>query len=185
MKYAFDMNMKKICVFCGSSGGKDKKYLDLAKRVGEVITQKNFGLVYGGGNVGLMGMVAHTVLKNNKEVIGVIPKSLTNREMADFSITQLHIVETMHERKKMMYDLSDAFLVIPGGMGTLDEMFEILTWAQLKFHNKPVYILNEFGFYTDLIKFVNHSSEQGFIKKEHLQLFQVIEKAEDLLKIDI
>ena len=179
------MTMKKICVFCGSSNGNNEKYLELAKRVGEVISQKNLGLVYGGGNVGLMGKVAHTVLDNKKEVVGVIPKSLTNREMADFSITKLHIVETMHERKKMMYDLSDAFLAIPGGMGTLDEMFEILTWAQLKYHTKPVYILNEFGFFTDLIKFVNHSSEEGFIKKEHLQLFQVLEKAEDLLQINI
>ena len=179
------MGNKKICVFCGSSNGNNEKYLNLAKRVGEAISQKDFGLVYGGGNVGLMGKVAHTVLENKKEVVGVIPKSLTTREMADFSITKLHVVESMHERKKLMYDLSDAFLAIPGGMGTLDEMFEILTWAQLKYHNKPVYILNEFGFFTDLLKFVNHSSEEGFIKKEHLQLFKILETAEDILKIKI
>lgn len=172
--------MKKICVFCGSSNGRDPKYIELANYVGTLIGEKGWGLVYGGGKVGLMGAAANAVMAKKQPVIGVIPKSLVSAEVAHTGVTTLHVVETMHERKKMMYDLSDAFLVIPGGMGTLDEMFEIITWAQLKYHQKPVYILNEFGFFDSLLQFINHSSDQGFIKKEHLQLFQVIEKAESL-----
>jgi uncharacterized protein (TIGR00730 family) len=172
--------MKKICVFCGSSNGRDPKYLDLANEVGSLIGGHGWGLVYGGGKVGLMGAVANAVMAKKQDVIGVIPKSLVSAEVAHTGVTALHVVGSMHERKKMMYDLSDAFLIIPGGMGTLDEMFEIITWAQLKYHSKPIYILNEFGFYNSLIEFINHSSQQGFIRPEHLQLFKVIEKVEGL-----
>lgn len=175
--------MKRICVFCGSASGNEEKYLNLAKNVGEKIASLNCGLVYGGGKVGLMGAVADAVMAAKKEVIGVIPKNLVSNEVAHRDITSLHIVEDMHERKEMMYNFSDAFLILPGGMGTLDEMFEILTWAQLKLHNKPVYILNEFGFYNSLIAFITHSHMQGFIKKEHLYLFKVLENTDDLLKI--
>jgi uncharacterized protein (TIGR00730 family) len=177
--------MKKICVFCGSSNGKTGQYLDLGKRVGALMSQRTWGLVYGGGKVGVMGAVANSVLENGCEVIGVIPKSLVSKEVAHFEVTKLHVVEDMHERKRMMYDFSDLFLVLPGGMGTLDEMFEILTWAQLGLHNKPIYLLNEFGFYDSLIDFLKTSAEQGFIREEHLRLFQVINKAEDLLSIKI
>jgi uncharacterized protein (TIGR00730 family) len=166
--------MKRICVFCGSSNGNSEKYLKLAEQVGQVIAKKNLGLVYGGGNVGLMGAVAHAASQKGSEVIGVIPKSLMTREMADFEVGQLHVVENMHERKRMMYDFSDAFLILPGGMGTLDEMFEITTWAQLGLHQKPIYILNEFGFYDHLIQFIQHSNQEGFIRSEHLDLFKVI-----------
>ena len=166
--------MKRICVFCGSSKGNSEKYIQLAEKVGQIIAKKNQGLVYGGGNVGLMGAVANAASKNGSEVIGVIPKSLMTREMADFEVGQLHVVENMHERKRMMYDFSDAFLILPGGMGTLDEMFEITTWAQLGLHQKPIYLLNEFGFYDHLIQFIQLSNKEGFIRDQHLDLFQVI-----------
>jgi uncharacterized protein (TIGR00730 family) len=175
--------MKRICVFCGSSNGSDPKYIELANTVGNLIADHGYGLVYGGGKVGLMGAVANSVLAKKQDVIGVIPKSLVSAEVAHSGVTTLHVVGTMHERKKLMYDLSDAFLVLPGGMGTLDEMFEIITWAQLKYHHKPIYILNEFGFFDSLLQFVHHSSAQGFIKKEHLQLFKVIQKVEGVKEI--
>lgn len=177
--------MKKICVFCGSANGNNPKYIELAKQVGELIASRNIGLVYGGGKVGLMGAVADTVLVKKQEVIGVIPESLMTAEVAHAGLTQLHVVKGMHERKLMMYNHSDAFLILPGGMGTLDEMFEIITWAQLKYHNKPIYLLNEFGFFDSLINFIHHSSDQGFIRKEHLQLFKVLKNAEDILTINI
>ncbi len=172
--------MKKICVFCGSSNGRNPQYLELANYVGSLIGEHGWGLVYGGGKVGLMGAVANAVMAKKQEVIGVIPKSLVSAEVAHTEVTKLHVVANMHDRKKMMYDLSDAFLIIPGGMGTLDEMFEIITWAQLKYHSKPIYILNEFGFYNSLLQFINYSSEQGFIKPEHLNLFKVINTVDDL-----
>lgn len=175
--------MKKLCVFCGSSNGRDPKYIELANYVGSLIGEQGWGLVYGGGKVGLMGATANAVMVKNRPVVGVIPKSLVSAEVAHTGVTTLHVVDSMHERKKLMYDLSDAFLIIPGGMGTLDEMFEIITWAQLKYHQKPIFILNEFGFYNSLIEFVNHSSQQGFIKPEHLNLFKVIDKADDLINI--
>ena len=172
--------MKNICVFCGSSPGLDPQFMELAKVVGALIAESGCGLVYGGGKVGLMGAVADAVLAKKQEVIGVIPKSLMSAEVAHTGVSKLHVVESMHDRKKLMYDLSDAFLILPGGMGTLDEMFEIITWAQLKYHNKPIYLLNEFGFYNSLIEFVNFSSEQGFIKPQHLGLFKVVDNFENL-----
>lgn len=175
--------MKRICVFCGSAAGKTEKYMQLANRVGEIIAAHRQELVYGGGRVGLMGAVADSVMKNGSRVIGVIPKNLMTKEIAHEDVSQLYVVENMHERKKMMYDLSDSFLVIPGGMGTLDEMFEILTWAQLKLHNKPVYILNEFGFYNDLLAYLRKSSAEGFIRSEHLSLLTVIESVEQMSEV--
>lgn len=175
--------MKRLCIFCGAANGNSDQYLRQARQVGEILAQKKFGLVYGGGKVGIMGAVANAVLKNGGEVIGVIPHSLVSAEVAHHEVTKLHIVPDMHSRKKMMYDLSDAFLILPGGMGTLDEMFEILTWSQLGLHAKPIYILNEFGFYDSLLNYIQHSHSEGFIKKEHLQLINEIKKAEDVLKI--
>ncbi len=175
--------MKRVCVFCGSATGKNEKYLQLATRVGEIIASHRHELVYGGGRVGLMGAVADSVMKHGSRVIGVIPKTLMTKEVAHEDVSQLYVVEGMHERKKMMYDLSDAFLVIPGGMGTLDEMFEILTWAQLKLHHKPIYLLNEGGFYDHLIAYVKHSAAEGFIRPEHVNLFQVISSTEDIITV--
>lgn len=179
--------MKRLCVFCGSAKGSNQKnpnrYIEQALRVGELIAEQKIGLVYGGATVGVMGALANAVLEKGGDVVGVIPKSLIEYEVAHYKVTKLHIVEDMHERKRMMYDFSDAFLVLPGGMGTLDEMFEILTWSQLKLHSKPIYILNEFGFYDSLLEYIRHSHNEGFIKKEHLQLLQELKKAEDVLNI--
>lgn len=174
--------MKRICVFCGSSKGNSEKYMQLAEKVGQAIAHKKQGLVYGGGNVGLMGAVANAAAQNGSEVVGVIPKCLMTREMAHFEISKLHVVEDMHERKRMMYDFSDAFLIVPGGMGTLDEMFEITTWAQLGLHKKPIYVLNEFGFFDHLIQFIQHSHKEGFIRDQHLELFKVL-SLEDFKKL--
>lgn len=175
--------MKRLCVFCGASNGNSDRYLNQARQVGEILVSQKIGLVFGGGKVGIMGAIANSVLKNGGEVTGVIPKSLVSAEVAHHEITKLHIVDDMHSRKKLMYDLSDAFLVLPGGMGTLDEMFEILTWSQLGLHKKNIYILNEFGFYDSLLHYIEHSHNEGFIKKEHLQLINEIKKVEDVLNI--
>lgn len=175
--------MKRLCVFCGSASGNSEKYTQQAKKVGLLMAQNQIGLVYGGGNVGIMGTIADAVMAGLGEVIGVIPKMLVDYEVAHQHLTKLHIVEDMHERKRMMYDFSDAFLILPGGMGTLDEMFEILTWSQLKLHNKPIYILNEFGFYDHLLKYIEHSHQEGFIRKEHVGLIRVIQNSDEILKI--
>lgn len=175
--------MKRICVFCGAAKGNSGSYTDLARTVGKHIAQQKMGLVYGGGKVGLMGTLADAALENHGEVIGIIPRALVNAEVAHTKITKLHIVESMHARKKMMYDLSDAFLILPGGMGTLDETFEILTWAQIGIHKKPVYILNEFGFFHSLLGFLRHSHNEGFIKKEHLELLTELHSVDDFLKL--
>ncbi len=152
--------------------------MELAKNIGEKIALNNFTLVYGGGSQGLMGAVADGALNQNGTVVGVIPKFFLPYEVAHKNLSQMHIVESMHERKKLMYDISDFFLVLPGGLGTLDEMFEILTWAQLKFHEKPVYILNENNFFDHLLKHINEAMAEGFIRKEHLSLIQTVNKAE-------
>lgn len=175
--------MKRLCVFCGASNGNSDRYLNQAKQVGQLLASQKIGLVFGGGKVGVMGAIANAVLENGGDVVGVIPKSLVEFEVAHHNVTKLHIVEDMHERKKMMYDFSNAFLILPGGMGTLDEMFEILTWSQLGLHKKNIYILNEFGFYDSLLQYIEHSHSEGFIKKEHLQLINEIKKVEDVLNI--
>jgi len=148
-----------------------------------MLVANGVGLVYGGATVGVMGALADAVLNGKGEVLGVIPECLIEKEVAHYKVTQLHIVKTMHDRKKMMYDLSDAFLVIPGGMGTLDEMFEVLTWSQLKLHSKPIYLLNEFGFYDALLSYLQHSHEQGFIRAEHMQLLRVLNTRAELAAI--
>ena len=165
--------LKRLCVFCGSANGQSAQYIEQARSVGTLLAERGVGLVYGGATVGVMGAVANAVLAGGGEVIGVIPNCLIDREVAHYKVSKLHIVETMHDRKRMMYDLSDAFLVLPGGMGTLDEMFEILTWSQLKLHSKPVYLLNEDGFYNHLLAYIKHSHEQGFIRAEHVELLKV------------
>jgi uncharacterized protein (TIGR00730 family) len=175
--------MKKLCVFCGSAPGHSPQYVEQARKVGKIIAQNQWGLVYGGGKVGLMGAVTDAALEHGSKVVGIIPGHLVSDEVAHRGVTELHIVKDMHDRKKMMYELSDAFLVLPGGMGTLDEMFEILTWSQLKLHSKPVYILNEFGFYDSLLNYIRHSQSEGFIRKEHLDLLGVFNKAEEISQI--
>lgn len=175
--------MKKLCVFCGSAAGNNPKYMALGTKIGELLVKSNVGLVYGGASIGLMGAIADSVLKNGGEVIGVIPKSLVDYEVAHSGLSQLFVVDDMHQRKKLMYDNADAFLTLPGGMGTLDEMFEVLTWTQLKYHQKPSYILNFEGFYDSLLSYLRHSTGEGFIKAEHLELLKELRSAEALEKL--
>lgn len=175
--------IKRLCVFCGSANGNSPRYLQQAKAIGHIMAENGVSLVYGGAMVGVMGELADAVMAQGQEVIGVIPECLIEKEVANYKASKLHTVATMHDRKKMMYDFSDAFLVLPGGMGTLDEMFEILTWSQLKLHSKPVYLLNEFGFYDSLLNYLQHSHDQGFIRAEHKNLLRVLNTQEDVRDI--
>lgn len=174
--------MKNICVFCGSAKGQGDKYLELARNLGQELVAGGFGLVYGGASIGVMGEMANTVLAGNGEVIGIMPKSLVNWEVGHPNLTRFEVVETMHERKQKMYDYSDVFLAIPGGMGTLDELFEILTWAQLQYHRKPIYILNFNGFFDHLIAHLKNAVDEGFVKKHHFDLLKVVNSLEEFFK---
>ncbi len=158
--------MKFLCVYCGSSDGTSPIYASTARQLAKDMVSDNISLVYGGGNVGLMGIIADEVLRLGGEVTGVIPKALLDKECGHLGLTRLHIVKDMHERKAMMAQLSDGFIAMPGGIGTLEELFETLTWSQLGFHDKPVGLLNVDGFYDGLIKFIAHLVTQGFLKSE-------------------
>lgn len=159
------MKIKKICVYCGSSPGKSPVYSVAATRLAKALCDRGIGLVYGGAAVGVMGAVADAVLKAGGEAIGVIPKSLALKEVAHESLNELHVVASMHERKAMMAELADGFIAMPGGWGTLEEIFEMLTWAQLGFHDKPCGLLNTEGYYDGLIGFLEKSFEQQFVKE--------------------
>jgi uncharacterized protein (TIGR00730 family) len=155
--------MKKICVYCGSSSGKNPAYSDAARSLARAMVERGIGLVYGGAAVGVMGTVANAVLDAGGEAIGIIPKSLAVKEVAHQNLSELHVVSSMHERKAMMADFADGFIALPGGWGTLEEIFEILTWAQLGFHEKPCGLLNIEGYYDGLISFLENSFEQEFV----------------------
>lgn len=157
------MNIKNICVYCGSSPGLNPAYARAATILGKTLAERDIGLVYGGAAVGIMGVVADAVLANGGKAIGVIPKALAVKEVAHEGLNELHVVESMHERKAMMADLSDGFIALPGGWGTLEEIFEILTWAQLGFHRKPCGLLNVEGYYDDLIRFLENAFTQQFV----------------------
>jgi uncharacterized protein (TIGR00730 family) len=157
------MKINKICVYCGSSPGKNPAYLTAADALAKAMCGRGIGLVYGGAAVGVMGAVANAVLEAGGEAIGVIPKSLAVKELAHTGLNELHVVESMHERKAMMADLADGFIALPGGWGTLEEIFEILTWAQLGFHDKPCGLLNIETYYDGLIEFLENSFEQEFV----------------------
>lgn len=159
--------MKNICVFCGSSYGLEEIYIQQAKALGELIAKNGLSLVYGGGNVGLMGVIADEVLKNGGKVIGVIPEFLKDKEVGHSQLTEMHVVNSMHERKLLMAELSDAFIAMPGGLGTLEELAEISTWVQLELMKKPVGILNVNGFYDALIQQLDFMTSQGFIKDQN------------------
>jgi uncharacterized protein (TIGR00730 family) len=161
--------MKSICVYCGSNSGGKPVYAERAKALGKRIAKENLALVYGGGNVGLMGIVADAVLDAGGEVIGVIPQQLVDLEVAHRGVTQLEIVGSMHERKARMFDLSDAFIALPGGFGTLDEMFEMLTWRQLGLGEKPCAFLDVDDFYTPLIAMIDRMVGEGFLHADQRQ----------------
>ena len=172
--------MKRICVNCGSSPGFDSSYMEMAHRLGQALVDRNLALVYGGADVGLMGKVADTVLKAGGSAIGVIPKSFAQK-VSHNGLTELHVVESMHERKSMMFDLSDGFIALPGGFGTLEEVLELLTWAQLGLNMKPCGILNVREYFNGLLAFLDHSMTEGFIKQEHRDMLLVTVTPEDML----
>lgn len=162
--------MKSLCVYCGSSTGNSPLFTEAARELGSLMSRRGIGLVYGGGNVGLMGVIADEVLKCGGTVTGVIPHALLRKEVGHHGLTQLHVVKDMHERKAMMAALADGFIALPGGFGTLEELFEALTWSQLGLHNKPIGLLNVDGFYDRLVGFVQDLTTQGFLKTGHAEL---------------
>ena len=172
--------MKRICVYCGSSPGFSPLYLEMAEKLGQALIECNLELVYGGADVGLMGKVADTVLKAGGSVIGVIPKLFAHRA-SHRGLTKLHIVESMHERKRMMFDLSDGFIVLPGGYGTLEEFSEILTWSQLGLSKKPCGLINVNKYFNTLLSFFDDAVSEGFMKKEHRDMLLVEESPKELL----
>ncbi len=169
-----------ICVFCGSSYGKKKEYMEITQKLGKYIVKNGFRLVYGGGNQGLMGLLQKSVKKNNGETLGVIPKILLNEKEKYINKTNQFIVNDMHSRKMKMFNESNVIVVLPGGIGTLDEFFEILTWAQLKIHNKKIIILNYESFWNPLITLLDHLIENEFLKKEIFELFIIVNEVEEI-----
>jgi uncharacterized protein (TIGR00730 family) len=159
--------MKRLAVYCGSATPADLTYIDAAHHVGRTLAERGIGVVYGGGRLGLMGAVADAALEAGGEVIGVIPEALVGAEVAHKGCTELHVVQTMHQRKQMFTDLSDGFVTLPGGVGTMDELWEAISWAQLGYHSKPVGLLNVAGFYDQLIGFNRQMVETGFIRAQH------------------
>ncbi|GAB2877313.1 TIGR00730 family Rossman fold protein [Pseudoduganella ginsengisoli] len=174
--------LKSICVYCGANGGVSPRYAEEARSLARALVEANLSLVYGGGNVGLMGVIADEVLRLGGEVTGVIPTALVEREVGHTGLTRQFIVKDMHERKAMMAQLADGFIAMPGGMGTMEELFEMLTWSQLGIHSKPVGLLNVDGFYDHLVGFIQHAKEQGFIKPQHAELMMVDSSPAALLK---
>ncbi len=159
--------MKRLAVYCGSATPPDPRYLELARSTGAALAGRGIGIVYGGGRLGLMGALADGALGAGGEVIGVIPEAMVSREVANEACTQLHVVPGMHERKRLFTDLSDGFLTLPGGVGTMDELWEAVSWAQLGYHAKPVGLLNAFGYFDHLLAFASHMAEAGFVRPAH------------------
>jgi uncharacterized protein (TIGR00730 family) len=173
--------MERVCVFCGSSVGRRPAYLDAARAMGRALARRGLALVYGGGGVGLMGAAADAALEAGGEVIGVIPRALELRELAHPRLTALHVVGSMHERKAKMAELAHGFVALPGGMGTLEELAEILTWAQLGLHARPCGLLDVDGYYEPLITFFDRAVEEGFVRPEHRSLLVVADDPDALL----
>lgn len=173
--------MKRLAVFCGSRTGTAPIYAEEARRLGTLLARRGIGLVFGAGHVGLMGVLADAVREAGGETIGVIPRSLVERELAHQQLTHLHVVESMHDRKALMAELADGFLALPGGFGTLDEFFEILTWAQLKFHAKPIGLLNTAGFFDPLLVWIDRAIAEDFVKPNNRALVIVETDAEPIV----
>jgi uncharacterized protein (TIGR00730 family) len=170
-----------ICVYCGSSPGRIEAYGSAGCALAKSLVSRNIRLVYGGAGIGIMCMVADQVLKLGGQAIGVIPKALAHKEVAHKNLTELHVTQSMHERKMLMAELSDGFIALPGGIGTLEELFEIWTWAQLGFHNKPCGLLNVEGYYDSLIGFLDHVLAEQFVKKDHHAMLNVETSPDALL----
>ncbi|MDE1467663.1 LOG family protein [Aurantiacibacter sp. D1-12] len=173
--------MNRIAVYCGSATPEDSRYMELAAEVGRTLAQRGIGVVYGGGKAGLMGAVAYAALEEGGEVIGIIPQALKDMEVANLDCTKLHVVDTMHQRKQFFTDLSDGFITLPGGVGTMDELWEAISWAQLGYHQSPVGLLNAFGFYDGLVEFNAHMAKVGFVRPMHQGIMQVSDTLDGLL----
>ncbi|HKY81153.1 MAG TPA: TIGR00730 family Rossman fold protein [Sphingobium sp.] len=173
--------MRRLAVYCGSAMPDDARYAEAARHVGRSLAERGIGLVYGGGRLGLMGAVADAALAAGGEVIGVIPDALVGAEVAHRGCTELHVVQTMHQRKALFTDLSDGFVTLPGGVGTMDELWEAMSWAQLGYHAKPVGLLNVGGFYDQLIAFHQHMIDAGFIRPQHAGILIHADSIEVLL----
>ncbi len=176
------MKAGNICVYCGSSQHVDDAFKQAAAETGKILAENGMGVVYGGGHVGLMGIVADHALAAGGEVIGIIPAHIADKEVAHKSLTELHVVKTMHERKQMMVDRSDAFVILPGGLGTMDEFFEIFTWWQLGLHDKPVILVNINGYWDSLLTLIDHIIAQGFARKTDRDFLNVVATVDDLPK---
>lgn len=175
--------MERVCVFCGSSEGSRRVYAETARRMGEEIARRGVGLVYGGGKVGLMGIVADAALAAGGDVVGVMPEEQVSREIGHEGLTKLHVVGSMHERKKLMADLSDGFVALPGGYGTLEEFLEVLSWAQLSIHEKPCALLDVAGYWEPLTVFFDQAVAEGFVRPDHRGLVLMSEKPDELLDL--
>jgi uncharacterized protein (TIGR00730 family) len=175
------VSVRRICVFCGSSPGARPAYAEAAAEVGRLLAGEGIGVVYGGGQVGLMGVVADAVLAEGGEIVGVIPQALVEREIGHPGVTEMRVVGSMHERKALMAELSDAFVALPGGLGTLEELFEVYTWAQLGLHSKPCGLLDVEDYYANLVALIDHAVEERFIPEQHRAMLIVEREPRALL----
>jgi hypothetical protein len=173
--------MRSVCVYCGSNAGARPAYAEAARRLGEELVARGLGLVYGGSSVGIMTVVADAVLERGGQVTGVIPEALVRKEIAHGGLTKLHVTSSMHERKTLMAELSDGFVALPGGIGTLEELFEAWTWAQLGLHGKPVGLLNVAGYFDGLVAFLDHAVREGFVREENRAMLVVSDDPAELL----
>lgn len=174
--------IENVCVYCGSSSKVDQVYKDAATAMGKHIAGAGWGVVYGGGRVGLMGLVADAALEAGSKVIGIIPEHIQEREVQHNDLSELHVVDTMHVRKQMMVDRSQAFVILAGGLGTLDELFELLTWKQLGLHDKPIVIVNINGYWTDMLKAIRHIAAEGFMREDDLNMFIVVDSVDKVVE---
>ena len=173
--------VRSLCVYCGSAGAVPEAHKAAARRLGKLVAEAGITLVYGGGRVGLMGIAADAALAAGGKVIGVIPQLLVDAEAGHGGVSELHVVETMHERKHKMFELSDAFVILPGGLGTLDETFEIITWRQLRLHDRPILLVNEGGYWAPLLDLFAAMRAAGYVRPAHANLFQVVARVDDVL----
>ena len=173
--------MARVCIFCGAHAGRTSRFREIAEETARAVVAAGYGIVYGGGRVGLMGAIADAALAAGGEVIGVIPAALATAEVAHGGVTQLHVVESMHERKALMADLSDAFVALPGGFGTMDEFHEILTWKQLRIHDKPIVLLNTDGYYDSLLALYDRMEDDGFLRAFSRELLATASTIDEMI----
>jgi hypothetical protein len=173
--------IKNVCVFCGSSDGKNSAYLKAAANLGALLAKNGVGLVYGGGKLGLMGELSRSVIKNGGKVTGVIPKGIFSNKVINDNVTELKVTGSMHERKAMMSELSDAYIALPGGIGTIEELAEVITWSQLEIHKKPIGIINIKGYFDGFTKFLDTAVKEGFLNRKSISNLVISEKAETVL----